>query len=453
MSGPINILFIASRSDIAGGEIYLLSLFDHLDRTRYTPFVMLPGDGAFRVELDQRQIKTLIVSVNYGWLQPPQEWYPFVQDLPRRVRCLSDFIREHDIRLVHSNSSMILEGALAARLTGVRHLYLAHTLFEPQLPIYQRFSLGAASFAELMGELSDAIVAVSDFVKQGLCPPLPIERVQVVRNGVDVQRYREARENGDGARIRHEFGVDSDALLITAAGRLNPDKGFEHIVEAAGQIASQLPNAHFVVAGATDSATYAAWLKRRIDELGLSRRFHLPGFRNDLPELLAGSDIFVLSSKAEGASYVLIEAMASACAVIASRCGGYVDELITSGETGLLTNYADASALAQSILQLAESPASRKRMAEAGLARVGEGGFDIGQSTAKLISVYECLLESPAPAKGAIAIDLFLQAAAEAGDLGSRLTSLEERLKTLEQTALIHPRQSARRWLRKWLKK
>jgi glycosyltransferase involved in cell wall biosynthesis len=208
-----------------------------------------------------------------------------------------------------------------------------------------------------------------------------------------------------------------------------------------------------VVAGATDSATYAARLKQRVDELGLSRRFHLPGFRNDLPELLAGSDIFVLSSKAEGASYVLIEAMACGCAVIASRCGGYVDELITSGETGLLTDYGDAAGLAQSILQLAESPARRKRMTKAGLARVEESGFDIGQSTAKLMFVYERLLDSPTPAKGAFAIDLFLQAAAEAGDLGSRLTSLEERLKTLEQTALTHPRQSARRWLRKWLKK
>jgi len=453
MNEPVNLLFIASRSDIAGGETYLLSLFDHLDRTRYTPLVMLPGEGTFRVALDQRQIETLVVGLNYGWLTPPQEWYSFVQDLPQRVRHLSDFIGERDIRLVHTNSSMILEGALAARLAGVHHLYLAHTLFEPQLPIYQRFSLGASSFAEMMGELSGAIVAVSDFVKQGLCPPLPSERVQVIRNGLDLQRYQRACANGGGDAIRQEFGLDSDALLITAAGRLNPDKGFEHIVEAAGQVASQLPNAHFVIAGATDSAAYAARLKQHIGELGLSHRFHLLGFRNDLPELLAGSDIFVLSSRAEGASYVLIEAMACGCAVIASRCGGYVEELITSGETGLLTDYGDAAGLAQAILQLVESSSRRKGMAEAGLARVEKIGFDIRQSTTKLMSIYNNLLEHPAPVKGAFAIDLFLQAATEVGDLGRRLTMLEERVKKTERMAQLLLDNPAMRLLRKALKR
>lgn len=139
-------------------------------------------------------------------------------------------------------------------------------------------------------------------------------------------------------------------------------------------------------------------------------------------------------------------------AVVATRCGGYVEEVITHGKSGLLVDYSDAASLAQSILQLAESPSHRRQLAQAGRALIEDHGFDINQSTEKLMSAYENLLARPAHSAGVLGIDLFLRVAAETGDLGTRLTVLEDRLKTLEQCTLVRSDLRIRRWLQKLFK-
>ena len=124
-----NILYIASRTDIAGGEVYLQDVFAHLDRARFTPIVVVPGKGAFSDRLETLGIECFVSEVDYGWLKPPMPWYRFLAGLPGRVRHLSREMRARDIALVHTNSNMILEGALAARLAGVHHMTVVHIPF------------------------------------------------------------------------------------------------------------------------------------------------------------------------------------------------------------------------------------------------------------------------------------------------------------------------------------
>src|SRR5262249_11243049 len=132
------ILFVASRSDIAGGEVYLLNVMRHLDRTRFQPLVVVPGAGTFSQALAKCGVETCIVEADYGWLRPPKAWYQFLNGLDDRVRRFRGLIEDHGIALVHTNSNMILEGALAARLQGIPHVYLAHIEFQPNMPIFER---------------------------------------------------------------------------------------------------------------------------------------------------------------------------------------------------------------------------------------------------------------------------------------------------------------------------
>jgi len=222
--GKQSILIIASRADIAGGENYLLSCFKYMDRERFHPIVWLPGDGDFRSALEQAGVEFVIEPVNYGWVKPPKPWYEFLSGLPGRVRRIADLIHERDIQIVHTNSNMILEGALAAKLTGVRHLFLAHIDFQSNLPVYQRFSLDITSFARLMADLSAGILAVSGHVRDTLCPPLPRERVTVVNNGLEMARYDAALASRDGS-LRQSLGLAEDAVIVVAAGRVTEDKG------------------------------------------------------------------------------------------------------------------------------------------------------------------------------------------------------------------------------------
>jgi glycosyltransferase involved in cell wall biosynthesis len=444
-----NILIIASRADIAGGENYLLSCLKYLDRDRYHPIVWLPGDGTFRTALEQARVEYVIEPVNYGWLKPPMAWYGFLSGLPTRVRKITDLIRERGIQIVHTNSNQILEGALAAKLAGVQHLYLAHIDFQSNLPVYQRFPLDAASFACLMDDLSTGIIAVSEHVRDTLCPPLQRERVRVVNNGLEMARYDAALAVRDG-QLRQSLGLSDDAVIVVAAGRVTEDKGFDLLIEAAGQLASAHPSAVFLLCGPVDSQEYQSVLLSRIEQLGLTDSVRLLGRRNDLPDVMAQSDVFVLSSRREGHPYVLLEAMACKLPAVATCCGG-VDETVVEGETGFVVPIGSAQALAERLAPLLEDAGMRKRIGEAAGKRVRE--HFVAEKTARgLFDMYEHLLAQPLPAAGSYSVDLLLQAATEYGYLGERLTALEERVKKTERAATLLLDNSFMRMLRKILK-
>lgn len=446
------VLFIASRSDIAGGEIYLLDVFKHLDRNRFTPVVVVPEEGALSEKLEGMGVECFVSEVNYGWLRPPLPWYRFLEGLPGRVRSLCQEMRSRRIALVHTNSNMILEGALAAKLVGLHHVHVVHIPFQENLPVFERLPLAPASFAQLMGDLSTRMIAVAEPVARSISPPVSRDKIRVIHNGIELASYAGARERADGS-FRRELGIPTTAPLVTGVGRLHPDKGFEYLVEAAAAVHQTLPDAHFVIAGAGDSPDYEKALRARIDALGLAKHLHLTGFRNDIPTILAESDVFALTSRSEGGPYVLIEAMACGCACVASRCGGFVEYVVEPGESGYLVDYGDANALAARLVELLGNASLRARFVESANRIVFSGEFDVRNSVAKLMDVYDDTLSQPAPPPGAYAVDLLLQAAMEIGDLGRRLTRLEERSKKTERAAELLLDNPFMRLLRRMLKR
>ncbi len=439
----MRVLFIASRADIAGGERYLLSVMRHLDRRRYEPIVVLPGDGALRSELDAAQVEHLVLPANYWWLQPPQEWYPFLQNLPQRVRRLVEFIRSRGVALVHTNSNQILEGALAARLCGVPHVYLAHIEFQGDLPIYERVPLAPASFAGLMAELSSRVIAVSSGVAASLQPAVDPNCIQVIHNGLELAVFDQAvAERGDS--FRKELGVRDGEVLVTAVGRLHPDKGFDVLVDAASMVRAAGIPARFAIVGGTDDEAYVAELRQRIDRTGLAQTVHLVPFRSDVPAVLAQSDVFVLSSRREGHPFVLLEAMACGCPAVATRCNG-VEDTVVDGETGTIVPIGDAGAMATAIGELARDGDLRRRYGQAGFGRVRQQ-FAAERMVAALQAAYDDVLAEPPPRPGSIATDLFLQACTELGYLGGRVIKRAERAADL---LLDNPVASALRRLRR----
>lgn len=429
IASPTPILIIASRASVAGGENYLLSVFREVNQERFHPIVWLPGDGPFHAALEAAGIESVIEPVDYGWLKPPQTWYHFGSGFSSRVRRLTAFIEERGIRLVHTNSNQILEGALASRLAGVPHLYLAHIDYQSNLPIYQRVPLGAASFAKLMDRLSEGILAVSHHVASKLCPPLDPQRVTVVHNGIETSCFDEALAKRQG-HLRQELGLSDDTFVITAAGRITEDKGFDILLEAAVTVIAKHPRAHFLVAGGADSTDHLAKLERYRIELGLEGRVHFLGLRGDLPQILAESDIFLLTSRREGHPYVLLEAMACACPVVASRCGG-VDETVSEGETGYIVEIGDVAATADRVSRLLTDTSLRQAMGEAGRHRVA-ANFNARQTAEGLFAKYEELLAAPASTPGDPGINLFLQATDEIAFLGNKMLEMEERLRKTE---------------------
>ncbi len=441
------ILIIASRSDIAGGENYLLSVLRHIDRSRYRPVVWVPGQGTFATALEKMGIEFLIEEVNHNWLKPPLPWYTFLSGLRPRVQRLVKYIQEHQIELVHTNSNKILEGALAARLAGVHHLYAAHIDFQPNLPIFERVPLQQASFAQLMADLSSGILAVSAHVRDSLCPPISRERVVVVNNGLEMERYDAAVAAPKG-RIRESLNLTSEHIVVVAAGRVTADKGFDLLISAAAKISIKYPHAVFLVCGPAESPTYLTELNQRLALQGMQSSFRFLGARHDLPELMAECDLFVLSSRREGHPYVLLEAMACGLPAVATLCGG-VAETVEVGETGFTVPIGDVDALECALTRVIADKQLRNAMGRNAAERV-RSKFDARSTAQGLFAEYERIFALPALTAGAYGVDLMLQAATEISELGTRLTLLEARSKKAERLAGIIFENPVVKWWRRW---
>jgi len=166
------------------------------------------------------------------------------------------------------------------------------------------------------------------------------------------------------ARVRAELGLATEQPLFATVAMLRPGKGLRYLVEAAALVRQQAPDAGFVVIG--DGAQRPE-LENLAARLGVSDEVQFLGTRTDVPALLAAADVFVLPSLYEALPTSLLEAMATALPVVATRVGG-VPEVVAHERTGLLVSPASAAELAAAMTRL-DSPA-RVAMGAAGRAWV-----------------------------------------------------------------------------------
>jgi glycosyltransferase involved in cell wall biosynthesis len=184
------------------------------------------------------------------------------------------------------------------------------------------------------------------------------DRTVVIPNAVEVSRARRKRRTGGGRP------------LVVAVGRLKAPKDFLTFIRALGRLRPGSFEA-VIVGDGPDRAR----LEDEIDSLGLAGHVRLAGERRDVPELLAGADVFALPSASEGMPVSVLEAMAAGLPVVASRVGG-VPEQVADGETGLLVRPGDPHDLAAALARLLGDEDLRHRLGAAGRARA-EQAFDL----------------------------------------------------------------------------
>lgn len=192
----------------------------------------------------------------------------------------------------------------------------------------------------------------------------PSENVRVIRNAIFTDRFGEPDEPGRTFLQSHFKSPRSH--LIGAAGRLSPEKGFRHLVEAAASVVKTHPRAGFLLfgdGGLRDS------LHQEIKKRGLDDNFVLANFRNDLDRWLPNFDLFSLPSYTEGLPNVVLEAFAARIPVVATRVGG-TPEVIEEGQNGFLVPPADSAALANRIVRLLDDVRLRETMGMSGYFRV-----------------------------------------------------------------------------------
>ena len=373
------IVHLITRLDLGGAQQNTLYCVRHHDRTRFD-VALWAGEGG-RLDAEARSIRDADVKL-LPWLRHPVS--P-ARDAAAVVR-LAGMLAGVDLLHTHSSKAGIV-GRAAARLAGVPAV--VHTVHGWSFNDTQPRSTRSAYVAleRLAATKTDLLLCVSESdretgAERGIGEA---ERYRILRSGIDPSLYAAAGEVRESVRL--ELGFGPGTILAGSVGNLKAQKAPLDFVEAARRAHARDPRLRFVFAG---DGELRGEVERAISAASLGDVVRLLGWRDDVPQLLAALDLFVLTSRFEGLPRAALQAVAAGVPVVATDTGG-IAEVIASGVSGVLVPVGDVEAAAQGILRLARDPAEGRRLAAAALARLGEE-FDIRRMVRDLEDHYDGLL-------------------------------------------------------------
>jgi glycosyltransferase involved in cell wall biosynthesis len=276
-------------------------------------------------------------------------------------------------------------GRLAAKLAGTRHIvHHAHgfAFRETQGHRTRRF---CALLERIAAHACSVIISVSEDHRQDALRErvAAAEKIVTILNGIEVAAF--GRTSMQDAR--RKLGMETGDILIGVASRLVPRKGLEDLIRAFPQVHELHPNTRLVLLG---EGPIQSDLERQAQGTGLGDRIHFPGFRRNVPELLAAFDIIAQPSISEGLSLAILEAMAAGKPLVACDIPGN-REIITSGVNGILAPPSDPSALAMAIRSLLDNTAYSRKLGEAAQADCRKR-FSEERMVRQTLSLYDALL-------------------------------------------------------------
>ena len=208
----------------------------------------------------------------------------------------------------------------------------------------------------LMKPFVSGMTLLSEAGRQAVCGRgWPADRATVIRNGIAVPP--EFRRGW----LRPELGLPPDATVLMSVGSLITRKGHDVLLAALAPVLREDPRRHLVIAG---DGPERQWLEALAASLGVGANAHFLGLRNDVPDLLADSDLFVLASRAEGLTLAVVEAMAAELSVVVTDVGGH-KEVVTPA-TGHLVPPNDPEAFRAAVAAAMADPACTKAQGIAG---------------------------------------------------------------------------------------
>lgn len=200
---------------------------------------------------------------------------------------------------------------------------------------------------------------------------VPTRKVRLLGNGIDLARFdRSSVSPGTRDRLRSDWGVDDDEVLVGTVGRLVAEKGIAEILEAAHLLRKREVNGRLVVIGPEDhgkSDAVAAQTIERAREDGVI----FTGQRTDMVDCYSAMDVFLTASWREGFPRAAMEAAAMGLPTIATDIRG-CRQVVDDGVTGVLVPVRDAGGLAHAMQTLIEDAALRERMSRAAVVRASE---------------------------------------------------------------------------------
>jgi glycosyltransferase involved in cell wall biosynthesis len=386
---PYRILYIHSFGKVTGASKSLLDLIRHLNKSRYQPIIALPHGNEIKNEFEESGAKVISIR-QIGLRKGFRNILLFVLYFIPTVFSLYKLIKRENIQLVHINSCTYMHGAIAAWMRNVPCVYHIREFHG----FYPEYVLKI--FLTFVALFSHKIIVVADIIGRlfSSYPDKVRKKVITIYNGVDTAIIHPDLIHGEG--IRREFSIDEKTYLITHISEISFRKGQMITVRAFSEIKKNLPNSKLLLVGGWKNQqnkkdyNYFNELKTQIKILQLEKQIILAGHRNDIPQIMAASDIIVHPSMAEAFSRINIEAMAMKKPIVTSWVGGS-PEAVVDGITGFLVSPMDPGSVVEAVLKLLDQRKRLHEMGEAARERAVKM-FDIEINVKKTEAVYESLL-------------------------------------------------------------
>lgn len=297
------------------------------------------------------------IKINFGSLLNIRSWLRVV----KKVRSIKP-----DVMICHLWYSNLI-GRVTSKICGIK------TVITFEHNVYDSLKTRKMFFTDrIFQNISSYVVAVSSAVKDSLVRHgIKNSKIKVIHNGIDISKYK----NRQSKNIRQELSVGSDFVFVFI-GRLIRQKGVDVLIKAF----AQTENSRLLMVGMGEEKQSLMSLAKG---LSVENRVHFLGFREDIPDILANADCFVLPSRYEGLPIVLLEAVASEKAIIVSDFQSS-SEIIKNGTNGIIVPKENVDELAKAMNLVAQNKDFRHKLSEN--IRIGSESISIENHVDTLLS-------------------------------------------------------------------
>jgi L-malate glycosyltransferase len=344
----LKVLYLMNHAGKAGTERYVQSLIEKLNNKKIKAFFAYNEEGLLVENLKGLGVETYRINMKHP-LDFKAAWE------------LSKLCKRLGIDLVHTQYLRENYIALLSRIfnPAVKVMYTNHFILRNNivLRILNRF----------MTLLEANIIAVCNKGKEMMISNgVNGKKIKVIFNGVDPSFWGEPVKS----TLREEYNIDNDTFIFLCASRFAHDKGHKFLVDAVFEL-KKLTSRKFKCVLANDGPLFDE-VKKQAQDLGLDKDIVFTGFRRDVKNLIAGSDLYINASEHEALSFAIIEMLASGLPVIATDMGGNGDIINPETKCGMLVKYNDSKALAAAINMVMGNTDFQKELKENALMAVRE---------------------------------------------------------------------------------
>jgi len=339
----MNVLFIIYDLERGGPEMRLLNLARHLPSDIRMHLCVTSNNLAMLDDFTACGVPVTVIPISKPWFEPG------------KIRTIARYCFEHSIDIVNvfDIKGLIVAGFLKISGSGIPVLFHHVGSFEAlsrRRYLFLRFMLGRA----------DYFVCNNEFSRGELHSLVTTERIFVVHNGIDTDRFALDREIR--IQTRSYLKVDDNCILLGIVANLRPEKNPQLLVDGFSQLAGRHANVKLLIVG---GGSLLEWTKGRVAESGLSGRVIFTGYTSEVTTFMQAMDIMVLTSISEGFPTVLIEGMAMGMPVVTSDAGG-CSEIVNHGVTGLIFKSGDTGGFVAAAGSLVSDAPLAREIAERG---------------------------------------------------------------------------------------